>query len=81
MNGGATDPYGVTLSELSYLMSEMGCSEVMTLEDYNWCSFVLQDGGSRGHDLFMVNRRWTYATGLMRAEGDEFVNLAIACIK
>jgi hypothetical protein len=81
MNGATTDPYGLTLSELSYLMSDMGCSEVMTLEDYNWCSFVLQNGGERGHDLFMVNRRYTFSTGAMRAEGDELENLAIACIK
>ena len=81
MNGGSSDPYGLTLSELSYIMSDMGCSEVMTLEDYNWCSFVLQDGGDRGHDLFMVNRRYTFSTGAMRPEGDELENLAIACIK
>ena len=81
MNGATSDPYGLTLSELSFIMSEMGCSEVMTLEDYNWCSFVLQDGGSRGHDLFMVNRRYNFTTGEMRPESDEFVNLAIACFK
>lgn len=81
MNGAASDPYGMTLSELSYLMSEMGCSEVMTLEDYNWCSFVLQNGGDRGHDLFWVNRRQDLKTGAMRPETDEYVNLAIACFK
>ena len=81
MNGATSDPYGLTLAELSYIMSEMGCSEVMTLEDYNWCSFVLQNGGDRGHDLFMVNRRHTFSTGEMRAEADELVNLVIACIK
>lgn len=81
MNGGTTDQFGVTLSELSYLMSEMGCSEAMTLEDAAWCSFVLQDNGDRGHDLFMVHRRWTFSTGERRAESDEYVNLAIACFK
>ena len=81
MNGATSDPYGLTLAELSYIMSEMGCSEVMTLEDFNWCSFVLQNGGDRGHDLFMVNRRHTFSTGEMRAEADELVNLVIACIK
>lgn len=81
MNGASSDSYGLTLSELSYMMSEMGCSEVMTLEDYNWCSFVLQNGGDRGHDLFMVNRRYTFSSGAMRPESDELENLAIACIK
>lgn len=81
MNGDAKDQFGVTLSELSYIMSEMGCSEAMTLEDAAWCSFVLQDNGDRGHDLFMVNRRWTFSTGERRAESDEYVNLAIACFK
>lgn len=81
MDGAAADQYGVTLSELSYIMSEMKCSEVMTLEDAAWCSFVLQDDGDRGHDLFMVNRRWTYDTGARKAEDQEFVNLAIACFK
>lgn len=81
MDGAAADQYGVTLSELSYLMSDMNCSEVMTLEDAAWCSFVLQDNGDRGHDLFMVNRRWNYDTGARKAEDQEFVNLAIACFK
>jgi hypothetical protein len=81
MDGAAADQYGVTLSELSYLMSDMNCSEVMTLEDAAWCSFVLQDNGDRGHDLFMVNRRWNYDTGARKTEDQEFVNLAIACFK
>ena len=59
----------------------LGRWKVMTLEDYNWCSFVLQNGGDRGHDLFMVNRRYTFSSGAMRPESDELENLAIACIK
>lgn len=79
MNGAASDYYGVTLAELADLMAQMGCSAAMTLEDLNWCSFVLQDGGDRGHDLFMVNRRYTFDTTKMKDESNELVNLVIAC--
>ena len=59
-DGAPGDSRGVTLYELGQVMAGLGCSDAMTVEDYNWSYFVFQDGSSRGHDLFYTNNRWQF---------------------
>lgn len=85
-DGGSGDRRGLTLYELAKVMSGLGCSDAMTLEDYATCGIVLQDGSGRGHDLFWTNNRWYLTTsnpnyGTMKPEGDEYQNLTVACFK
>lgn len=85
-NGGSGDNKGLTLYELASAMTALGCSDAMTVEDYNWSFVALQDGTSRGKDLFWTNSRW-YITktnanyGNMKPESSENVNLVVACFK
>lgn len=85
-DGVGNDKKGLTLYELAAVMSNLGCSDAMTVEDYNWSCVVLQDGTARGKDLFWTNSRW-YIThtnpnyGGMKPEGSENVNLVVACFK
>ncbi|MGN0189837.1 MAG: hypothetical protein ACI395_10005 [Candidatus Cryptobacteroides sp.] len=80
-NGASGDTRGVTLYELAKVMSEMGCSDVMTVEDYNWSYLLLQDGSERGKDVFWTNNRFNFAGNEMKAESSENVNMIIACFK
>ena len=80
-NGASSDTRGVTLYELAKVMSEMGCSDVMTVEDYNWSYLLLQDGSERGKDVFWTNSRFNFAANEMKAESSEPVNLVVACFK
>lgn len=85
-NGGSSDLRGLTLYELAKVMNDMGCSDVMTVEDYNWSYLLLQDGSERGKDVFWTNNRWwidaTNASfGTMKAESSESVNLVMAAFR
>lgn len=85
-NGDGKDTRGLTLYELSQMMARLGCSDAMTVEDYNWSYVVLQDGSERGKDLFWTNSRW-YITAsnanykTMKPESVEDANLVTLCIK
>lgn len=85
-NGDGGDNKGLTLYELASVMTGLGCSDAMTVEDYNWSHIVLQDGTDRGKDLFWTNNRW-YITntnanyGNIKPESSENVNLVVACFK
>ncbi len=85
-NGDGGDNKGLTLYELASVMTSLGCSDAMTVEDYNWSHIVLQDGTDRGKDLFWTNNRW-YITntnanyGNIKPESSEHVNLVVACFK
>lgn len=80
-NGASSDTRGVTLYELGKVMSEMGCSDVMTVEDYNWSYLLLQDGSERGKDVFWTNNRFSFASNVMKEESAEHVNMVVACFK
>lgn len=85
-DGGSNDKKGLTLYELASVMNGLGCSDAMTVEDYNWSHIVLQDGTARGKDLFWTNNRWYITTtnanyGTMKPESSENVNLVVACFK
>lgn len=85
-NGDGRDTRGLTLCELSQMMARLGCSDAMTVEDYNWSYIILQDGSERGKDLFWTNSRWYIAADrpgykTMKPETEEFANLVTLCIK
>lgn len=85
-NGDGKDTRGLTLYELSQVMTRLGCSDAMTVEDYNWSYVVLQDGSERGKDLFWTNSRWYMTTTdsnykTMKPEANEDANLVVLCIK
>ncbi|MGN1233804.1 MAG: hypothetical protein ACI4UJ_10220, partial [Candidatus Cryptobacteroides sp.] len=85
-DGASSDLRGLTLYELAKVMSDMGCSDVMTVEDYNWSYLLLQDGSERGKDIFWTNNRWVIdannsAYGTMKAESAEHVDMVIACFR
>ena len=85
-NGASSDLRGLTLYELAKVMSDMGCSDVMTVEDYNWSYLLLQDGSERGKDVFWTNNRWVIdaknpSFGTMKAESSEPVNLVMAAFR
>lgn len=80
-NGSSSDTRGVTLYELAKVMSEMGCSDVMTVEDYNWSYLLLQDGSERGKDVFWTNNRFNFGANQMKEESAEHVNMVVACFK
>lgn len=85
-DGGSNDKKGLTLYELASVMNSLGCSDAMTVEDYNWSYIVLQDGTTRGKDLFWTNNRWYITStnasyGKMKPESSENVNLVVACFK
>ena len=75
------DEKGVTLFELAAVMADLGCSEVMTVEDYSWSFITLQDGQERGYDLVKTNSRYSFKTGERKAETSEYENMIIVCIK
>ena len=85
-NGSLSDKRGVSLYELARVMSDLGCSEAMTVEDFNWSYIILQDGSERGKDLFRTNSRWYIDStsenyGRMKAESSEAENLVVACFR
>lgn len=85
-NGDGKDTRGLTLYELSQMMTKLGCSDAMTVEDYNWSYVVLQDGSERGKDLFWTNSRWYITSSSadykkMKPESVEDANLVTLCIK
>lgn len=85
-NGDGGDNKGLTLYELASVMTGLGCSDAMTVEDYNWSHIVLQDGTDRGKDLFWTNNRWYITStnanyGNIKPESSENVNLVVACFK
>lgn len=85
-NGDGKDTRGLTLYELSQMMTRLGCSDAMTVEDYHWSYVVLQDGSDRGKDLFWTNSRWFITTTdpnykTMKPESNEDSNLVVLCIK
>ena len=85
-NGASSDLRGLTLYELAKVMSDMGCSDVMTVEDYNWSYLLLQDGSERGKDVFWTNNRWVLdannaSFGTMKAESAENTNLVMAAFR
>ena len=85
-NGASSDLRGLTLYELAKVISDMGCSDVMTVEDYNWSYLLLQDGSERGKDVFWTNNRWVLdannaSFGTMKAESAENTNLVMAAFR
>ena len=82
-DGTTTDTIGVTLYELAEEMIRLGCSDVMTMEDYNWSYVVLQkgDGDQRGYDLVHSNSRWNFGKNEWKAETSEIPNLFVVRIK
>ena len=77
------DRRGLNFYEAGSLMRDLGCSDVMTLEDLNWCFGILQDGTDRGLDFFKTNRRYNFQSPgcPQREENNELSNLAIVCFK
>lgn len=80
-NGGASDTRGLTLFELADTMKGMGCSDVMTVEDFNWSYLLLQDGSERGKDIFWTNNRYNFGGNAPKDESAESKNLVIVCFK
>ena len=83
-NGASSDLRGLTLYELAEVMVRMGCSDVMTVEDYNWSYLLLQDGTDRGKDVFWTNNRWWIDTsnanyGNRKDESAEHTDMIITC--
>ncbi|MBQ7517122.1 MAG: hypothetical protein IJU13_01685 [Bacteroidales bacterium] len=77
------DRRGLNFYEACKVMSDLGCSDAMIVEDLNWTFAVFQDGGSRGLDVFKTNSRFDFQTegSPMKAESAEVTNLAIVCFK
>ena len=85
-NGASSDLRGLTLYELAEVMVRMGCSDVMTVEDYNWSYLLLQDGTDRGKDVFWTNNRWWIDTsnanyGNRKDESAEHTDMIITCFR
>lgn len=86
-DGKSSDKKGVTFYQLGSIMAGFGCSDAMTLDDPAYTYFVLQDGSSRGKDLFPVNNRWIFKNDLstpittMKGEDAEYTDLVITCFR
>lgn len=78
-----TDRRGLNFYEAGKVLSDLGCSDAMMIEDLHWTFLVFQDGSDRGLDAFMTNSRYDFQTAgyPMKAESKEEDNLAIVCFK
>lgn len=86
-DGALSDTRGVTLYQLAALMAGFGCSDAMTMEDYNWSYVTLQDNTDRGYDLVKTNSRWNLTSSdtnydpTRKEESAELGNMFVVCIK
>lgn len=79
-NGADTDSRGLTMYETAKVMTELGCSDAMTIDDLPWSFVVLRDGSERGKDLFWNYQRCN-ADGSLKTIDSEWANLWTLCIK